>query len=149
MKRSWGWIFAGMAVVCLLCSLALEACRNPTSSFQKHSVARPRKLRSPLSYQSLRVLSGGLIRSRAGPQESLFTPDVSLRAEDLDPAGPLWVESRGPPGRYRDPGRAVRLSVAKVATAALIEKGKLRFRPEFSAGRPPALKVRGFATRFS
>ena len=149
MKPSWSWILAWIAVVCLLWSLGLQANMNPASRFEKHSVAWPRESRSPSSCQSLRVLSGGLIRSRAGPQEFFFTPDVLLRAEDLDSAGPPWLESRGPPGRYRDPGRPVGLSVAKVATAALIERGKLRLRPEFSGGSPPELKIQGFATRFS
>ena len=149
MKRSWGWIFAWIAVVCLLWSLALQASMNPASSFEKHSVAWPRESWSPSSCQSLRLLSGGWIRGRAGPQEFFFTPDVLLRAEDLDPVGPPWLESRGPPGRYRDLGRPVGLSVAKVATAALIERGKLCFHAEFSGGSPPELKIRGFATRFS
>jgi len=148
MKRSWGWMLAWI-VVCLLWSLALEASINPASKFEKHTVAWSTESRSPSSCQSRRLLSGGWIRSRAGPQEFFFTPDVLLHAEDLDPVGPPWLGSRGPPGKYRDLGRPVRLSVAKVATAARIDTDKLRFRPEFSAARPPASKVRGFATRFS
>jgi len=151
MKRSWGWIFAWIAVVCLLWSLALQASMNPASSFEKHSAAWPRQSRSPSSCQSQRLLSlsRGWIRGCAGPQEFFLTPDVLLRAEDLDPVGPPWLESRGPPGRYRDLGRPVGLSVTKVATAALTARGKLRFHPEFSGGSPPELKIRGFATRFS
>jgi hypothetical protein len=149
MKRSWGWIFTWIAVVCLLGSLALQASMNPVSNLEKHSVAWSTESRSASSCQSRRLLSGGWIRGRAGPQEFFFTPDVLLRAEDLDPVGPPWLESRGPPGRYRDLGRPVGLSVAKVATATLIEKGKLRFRPKFSGSRPRELKIRGFATRFS
>src|SRR5215469_16536546 len=118
----------------LLWSLGLQASMNPASSYEKHSVAWPRESRSPWSCQSLQVLSRGSIRGRAGPQEFFFTPDVFLRAEDLDPVGPPWHEYRGPPGRYRDPGRPVGLSVAKVATAAIIERGKLRSHPEFSGG---------------
>src|SRR5215470_16779735 len=149
MKRSWGWMLAWIAVVCLLWSLALEASINPASKFEKHTLAWSTESRSPSSCQSWRLLSGGWIRARAGPQEFFFTPDVLLRAEDLDPVGPPWLESRGPPGRYRDLGRPVGLSVTKVATAALTARGKLRFRPEFSGGSPPELKIRGFATRFS
>ena len=148
MKPSWGWIFAWIAVVCRLWSLVLPVSMNPASSFEQHSVW-PRESRSPLSCPSLRVLSEGWIRGRAGPQEFLFIPDVSLHAEDLDPEGPPWLQSRGPPGRYRDPGRPVGLSVAKVATAALKERDNLRLAPEFSAAGPPKLKVRGYATRFS
>jgi hypothetical protein len=149
MKPSWGWMLAWIAVVCLLWSLTAEASMNPASSFEIHSVAWPRESRSPLSCQSLQVLSEGWIRGRAGPQDFFFTTDVLLRAEDLDPTGPPWLDSRGPPGRYRDPGRPVGLSVAKVATAALKEKDNLRLGPEFSGGGPPKLKVRGYATRFS
>jgi hypothetical protein len=88
----------------------------------------------------MRVLRGGWIHSRAGPQEFLFTPDVSLRAEDLDPAGPPWLESRGPPGIYRDLGRPVGLAVAKVATAALIERSNYASAPNFPAVGRPNLK---------
>ena len=70
---------------------------NPASSFEIHSVAWPRESRSPLSCQGLRVLRESWIRGRAGPQEFFFTSDVSLRAEDLDPMGPPWLDSRGPP----------------------------------------------------
>jgi hypothetical protein len=148
MKRSWGWMLAAIAVVYLLWSLGLQASMNP-ASLEKHSVAWGRESRSPSSCLSLRVLSGSLIRAGAGPQEFFFTPEVLLRAEDLDPVSPPWFELRGPPGRYRDPGRPAGLSVAKVATATLIERGKLRLRPEFSAGRPPEFKIWGFSTRFS
>ena len=149
MKPSWGWIFAWIAVVCLLCSLTAETHMNPAHSFEKHSVAWSGESHSPSSYPSLRVLRKGWIRSPAGPQEFFFTPDVSSRAEDLDPMGPPWLESRGPPGIYRDLGRPIGLAIAKVATAALIERSKLRLRSEFSGGRPPEFKTWGFATCFS
>ena len=149
MKPSWGGMLAWIAVVSLLWSLTADASMNPASSFEIPSVAWPRESRSPSSGQCPRVLPAGWIHSRVGSQEFLFTPDVSLRAEDLDPAGPPWLDSRGPPGRYRDPGRPVGLSVAKVATAALKERDSLRLGPEFSGGGPPKLKVRGYATRFS
>ena len=149
MKPSWGWIFAWIAVVCLLRSLTAETHMNPARSFEKHSVAWSGESRSPSSYPSLRVLRKGWIRSPAAPQELFFTTDVLLRAEDLDPTGPPWLDSRGPPGRYRDPGRPVGLSVAIVATAALKERDNLRLGPEFSGGGPPKFKIRGYATRFS
>ena len=148
MKPSWGWIFAWIAVVCLLWSLTAETHMSPARSLATHSVAWPRESRSPTSYPNLRVLREGWIRG-AGPQDFFFTTDVLLRAEDLDPMGPPWLDSRGPPGRYRDPGRPVGLSVAKVATAALKERNNLRLGPEFSGGGPPKLKVRGYATCFS
>ena len=88
----------------------------------------------------MRVLRGGWIGSPAGPQEFFFTPDVSLRAEDLDPAGPPWLESRGPPGIYRALGRPVGLAVAKVAKAALIERSSYASAPNFPAGGRPTLK---------
>ena len=149
MKPSWGGMLAWIAVVCLLCSLTAETHMNPARSFEKHSVAWSGESRSPSSDPSLRILPKGWIRGRAGPQDFFFTTDVLLRAEDLDPTGPPWLDSRGPPGRYRDPGRPVGLSVAKVATAALKDRDNLRLGPEFSDGGPPKLKVRGYATRFS
>ena len=136
MKRSWGWILVWIIVVCLLRSLAVETSMKPASRLAKHSVAWSRESRSPSSCQSLRVLSGSLIRGRTGTQQ-FFTPDVLSRAEDLDPVGPPWWELRGPPGRYRDLVRPVGLPVAKVTTTALIKGGELRPRPEFSGGRPP------------
>ena len=147
-KRSWSWILAGIAVVCRLCSLGLQASLNPASSFEKHGMAWPRESRSPSSCQSLRVLSGGLLGSRAGPQEFFFTSDVLLRAEDLDPVGPPWLESRGPPSRYRDLGRPVGLG-RESPDGPLLARGKLRFHPEFSGGRPPAFKKWRFSTGFS
>ena len=139
MKPSRGWMLAWIAVVCLLWNLVLQASMNPASSFEKHSVW-PKESRSPSSCQSMRVLRGGWIHSRAGPQEFLFTPDVSLRAEDLDPAGPPWLESRGPPGIYRDLGRPIGLAVAKVATAAFIERSNYASAPNFPAVGRPNLK---------
>ena len=38
----------------------------------------------------------------------------------------------------------VGLATEKVATAALIERSKLRLRSEFSGGRPPEFKTWGF-----
>ena len=149
MKPSWGWIFAWIAVVCLLWSLTAETHINPARSFEKHSVAWSGESRSPSSYPSLRVLRKGWIRSRAGPQKFFFTSDGLLRAEHLDPEGPPWLESRGPPGRCRDLGRPVGLAVAKVATAALIERDKLRLRSEFSGGWQREFKTWGFSTGFS
>ena len=90
MKPSWGWIFAWIAVVCLLRSLVLQVSMTPASSFEQPSVW-PRESRSPLSCQSLRVLREGWIRGRVGPQDFFFTSDVLLRAEDLDPTGPPWL----------------------------------------------------------
>ena len=109
MKPSRGWMLAAIAVVCLLWSLTVKASMNPAASFEKHLIARPRESHSPSSCQSLRVLSGDLIRSIAGPQEFFFPPDVLLRAENLDPVGPPWLESHGPPSRYRHLGRPCRL----------------------------------------
>jgi hypothetical protein len=149
MKPSWGWIFACIAVVCLRWSLTVKASMNPARSCEKHSVAWSGESRSPSSGPSLRVLRKGWIRSRAGPQEFLFPPDVLLRAEDLDPAGPPWLESRGPPGIYRDLGRPVGLAIAKVATAALIERSNYASAPNFPAVGRPNFKTWGFATRFS
>lgn len=150
MKRSWGWILGAIFVVWLLCRLTLETSMKPASRFAKHSVAWSGESRSPSPCQRLLVLSVLWIRSVASPQEVFFTLDVLLRAEDLDSVGPpSGLEFRGPPGTYRDRGGPVRLSVAKVATEAEIGRGKLGLRPEFSSGWPPALKIRGFATRFS
>jgi hypothetical protein len=140
MKRSWVWVLAAIAVVCLLWSLTVKASRGPASSFEKHLVAQPRESHSPSSCQSLRVLSGGLLRSAAGPQEFFFTPDVLLRAANLDPVGP-WLESHGPPGRYRDPGRPCRAVSRERRDGSPHREGKLRLRPEFSDGRPPDLKI--------
>ena len=73
MKPSWGWIFAWIAVVCLLRSLVLQVSMTPASSFEQHSVW-PRESRSPLSCQSLRVLSEGWLRGRVGPQDFFSRP---------------------------------------------------------------------------
>ena len=137
MKRSWVGVLAAIAVLCLLWSLTVKARMNPGSSFEKHWVARPRESHSPSSGQSLRVLSGGFIRSAAGLQEFFFTPDVLWRAENLDPISSPWLESHGPPGRYRDPGRPCR---AVSRDGSPHRDGKLRLRSEFSDGPCPNLK---------
>src|SRR5215472_17754213 len=70
MKRSWVWVLAAIAVLCLLWSLTVKASMNPASSFH-----------SPSSGQSLRVLSGGLIRSGAGRAVSCESRDGSPHRE--------------------------------------------------------------------
>jgi hypothetical protein len=149
MKRSWVWVWAAIAVLCLLWSLTVKASLNPASSFEKHWVARPRESHSPSSCPSLRVLSGGLIRSAAGLQEFFFTPDVLLRAEDLDPAGPPWLDSRGPPGRYRDVGRPC-WAVSRESRDGS-PQGRVNYAsaPNFPAVGRPEFKTWGFATCFS
>ena len=52
MKRSWVWVLAAIAVVCLLGSLTVKASLNPASRFEKHWVARPRESHSPSSCQA-------------------------------------------------------------------------------------------------
>ena len=131
MKLRWGWILA-IAAVCLLWRLTADASMNPASSFEKHLVAWCGESRSPSSYESMRV-SEDWIHNRAGPQQLFLTPDVLLRTEDLDPEGPPWLESRGPPGKYRAPGRPGGLLVAKVATAALQRGINYPCRAEFPA----------------
>jgi hypothetical protein len=141
MKPNWGWMLAWIAVVCLLGSLTAEASRNPASSFEIHSVARPRESHSPSSCQSLRVLSGGLIRSTAGPQEFFFTPDVLLRPETVDSVGPPWLDSHGPPGRYRHLGRPCRAVSRESRDGSPHREGKLHLRPNFPPAGRPNLKI--------
>lgn len=118
MKLRLAWMLA-VAVVCLLWSLSAHASPNPAPSFDKHLVTWSADSCSPSSYPSLRVLRESWIHTRASPQNTYLTPDVSLRTEDLDPEGPPWLESHGPPGKYRAPGQPGELWVAKVATEAL------------------------------
>jgi hypothetical protein len=133
MKRSWGWILACLAGVCLLWSLGLQITIHPqSSSFEKHSVAWPREWRSLSSCRNLQVLHRGMRRIRAGPQEFFFAGDVFLGVEDVSPAGPPSLEYRGPPGRYGDPGRTVGLPVAMVAIAALDSGVNYGSHPGFS-----------------
>jgi len=141
MKRSWVWVLAAITVVCLLWSLTAETHMNPAHSFEKHSVAWSGESRSPSSCPSLRVLRGGLIRSPAGPQEFFFTPDVLLPAENLDPVGPPWLESHGPPGRYRHLGRPCRAVSTKVAMAARIGRVNYASAPNFPTAARPNLKI--------
>lgn len=143
MKLRWGWMLA-IAVVCLLWSLTTAASLNPAADFDKHLVAWSADSCSPSSYPSLPVLSEDRIRSRAGPQKIFLTPDVLLRTEVLGPEGPPWLESRGPPGKYRAPERPGGLLVAKVATAALQRGVNYPFSANFSARRPARNQNPGF-----
>jgi hypothetical protein len=74
---------------------------------------------------------------------------VSLRTDDLDPEGPPWLDSRGPPGKYRAPGHPGGLWVAKVATAALQRGLNYASPANFSGRRPPEIKIQRFAPAFS
>jgi hypothetical protein len=94
-----------MALLCLLWSVSLHA------SDHRHDRCRPKqaitwqqKSRSLASYENTRIVSRTSIRSRAGPQQVFFPPDVFLGVEDLGPVGPPWLEYRGPPDIYRDFG---------------------------------------------
>ena len=148
MKLCWGWMLA-IAVVCLLWSLSADASPNPAASFDKHLVTWSADSCSPSSYPSLRVLREHWIRTRAGPQNISLTPDVSLSTEDLDPEGRPWLESHGPPDKYRAPGQPGGLWVAKVATEALQRGVNYAATAEFFGGRTPAITIEGFSTRFS
>jgi len=50
-RRSWVWVLAAIAVVCLLWNLVLQASMNPASSFEKPTVW-PQESRSPSSCPS-------------------------------------------------------------------------------------------------
>ena len=112
MKRVWSLIWAWLAVVCLLLSLGLHALRiNPEKGFEKQSVvARQTESRSFSAPRNLQALSRTSLRNRDGPRECFFASDVFLRVEDLGPVGPPWLEYRGPPGRYWDPDRVLRVA---------------------------------------
>jgi hypothetical protein len=150
MKLRWGWMLA-IAMVCLLWSLSADASPNPAASFDQHLVTCSADSCSPssYSYSSLRVLREHWIRTRAGPQNISLSPDVSRRTEDLDPEGPPWLESHGPPGKYRAPGQPAGLWVAKVATEALQRGVNYAATAKFFGGRTPAITIEGFSTRFS
>jgi hypothetical protein len=141
MKHSWVWVLAAIAVVCLLWSLTVKASLNPASSFGKHLVARPRESHSPSSCQSMRVLRGVWIHSAAGPQEFFFTPDVLLRAENLDSVGPPWLQSHGPPGRYRDLGRSCRAVGRESCDGSPHERVNYSSAPNFPIAARPNLKI--------
>ena len=115
MKPSWGWLSTWIAVVCLLCSLGLQASMSPARDSEKHSLARLTDSPSPSPSLRILTLSGGWTRCRAGPHNFFSIPDVLFSAEDPDPAGPPWLESRGPPGKPRDPGPCVGGAAAKDA----------------------------------
>ena len=150
MKLRWGWMLA-TAVVCLLWSLIADTSLNPAASFDPHLVAWSADSCSPSSYPSLTVRSEDWIRTRAGPQNIFLTPDVSLslRTEDLDPEGPLWLESHGPPGKYWALGQPGGPRVAVIATEALQRGVNYLATVKFFGHRPPKIKIPGFATGFS
>jgi hypothetical protein len=141
MKLRWGCTLV-IAVVCLLWSATADASLNPAASFDHHLVAWSDSY-SPSSYPKLRALSGDWIRPRAGPPNIFLAPHVSLRTEDLDSEAPPWLESHGPPGRYRAPGYPVGLWVAKVARPRPSREGVNYAAPRnFSAAGRPKLKIR-------
>jgi len=131
MKQCWGGVLACMALLGLLWSLGLQArdlqpkcCEcNPAVTWQRESHSLFPCQNGWLSQTSA--------RTRAGPQESFFTPDVFFCVEDLNPVGPPWLEYRGPPGIYRSPWANLWLPVTMVAMAALIDRVKYASHPNF------------------
>jgi len=98
MKRWFGWVFAGWAVVGLLLSLVLQAGVN----HQLHARGdgsvdcwRESVLTSP---RALLGTSTELIHSRAGPLQSLAI-HYALTTMDV---GPSWLDTRSPPGAARE-----------------------------------------------
>jgi hypothetical protein len=119
MTRHWGWLLACFALRCLLFSLGLQITIHHENSFEwRHAAAWSRELRTLSGDEILQPTNRVLIQSRAGParpRESLPTPEVFFYAEDLHSGGPPWFEDRGPPDRYREPGRTARLPVTLAA----------------------------------
>ena len=118
MTRYWGWWLACLASLCLLLSLDLPVSIPHQNRFEWRHAAFPRQLRAPSWSEIRQLTSRALIRTRAGPAvsgEPLPVRDVFLNAENLRPGGPPWVEYRGPPDTYRDPGRPARLPVTLAA----------------------------------
>jgi hypothetical protein len=138
MKRSWSWIGIWLAGVCLLLVSVGRPTRLPLPGrFEKPSIAGRRESLGLPPCSSLRILSRGVLGSRAGPQEFFLAPDVFWWSEDLDPVGTPGFEYRGPPGRDGDLGAEARLLVAMVATAAPLEGVNSASTPNFPgvAGR--------------
>ena len=119
MTRYWGWRLACLASLCLLLSLVgLQVTIPHENNFERHAATSPRELRGLSRDEILQLTNRVLIQSRAGPahpRECLPVPEVFLYAEDLHPGSPPWFEDRGPPDRYRAPGRAARLPVMLAA----------------------------------
>jgi hypothetical protein len=96
MKRWLSFLFAWLGVVCLLLSLGLEASVHHERDVSwERSAGSWREFVSLSSCRILRVMSTEFIRSRAGPLESFLTSSVLLRAEEVGPAGPPWLDDRG------------------------------------------------------
>jgi hypothetical protein len=101
--RGLGWIVTWLGVVCLLLSLGLDAsAHHPPQVARNRSDQRSRALVSLSFYQiffpSFRSAGTKFIHSRAGPWEAFAAPNFFLRADDVDPAEPPWLEYGAPPG---------------------------------------------------
>jgi len=119
MRRCWGWILAWMTLLCLMWSVSLHARDHRHDRCRpKQAITWKQKSRPLASYENTRIVSRTSIRSRAGPQQIFFSPDVFLGVEDLDPVGPPWLEYRGPPHVHEKFGHSCGFSVAMVATGA-------------------------------
>lgn len=106
MKLTWEWIVTGLAAVCLLLILGGGARSD------HHLIAAARcgcsagVGRELLFLSPGRILPGAsstLIPSRAGPYQPVLTLDVFLLFPDAGPAGPPWLDERGPPGKFLGP----------------------------------------------
>jgi hypothetical protein len=146
MKRGLGWILAWLAVVCLLLSLGLEASVNHERYVAwERSVGRWREFVSFLSSRILRATSTQFIRSRAGPLESFLPPGVLLRADDVGPVGPPWLDYRGPPGACGRP----RVSSKAAGHAGSSKQGIEHASSRNSCRQWPKFETRSFSTGFS
>ena len=152
MKRSWIWIWIGLAEVCLLLASLGGPTRLPLPGrFEQPSIAGRRESLCFPSCSRLQILSlnRGVLGSRAGPQAFFLAPDGFWWVENLDRVGTPGFDYHGPPGGDGDLGAESRLLVAMVATAAPTEGVNPASTPNFPGCCRADLKIASFSTAFS
>lgn len=126
------WILAWLAVLCLLWSVGLETRALHQPQAANRSAGKSREVVSFASYRILPSLRTKFIPSRTSPPQPFFPPGFLLRflsAEDAGPAGPPWLNYRGPPVRAWRPRESYQ---ALVTPAALSKRVERCFLPEIS-----------------
>lgn len=138
------WILAWLGVVCLLLSLGLETIAHPQPQVTNRSA---KNLVSVSSHPILPGTSTKFTRgSRASPRARFSRPGLFLRADDVCPPGPAWLDSCGPP----DIGRGLSATLScwlsqqpkKVRTDCAFPQ---KFR-KFPTPTMPNSKTQGFVT---
>ena len=148
-KPLWSWIVIWLLAWCWLLIAGGEArlaIALPLLTSRACSVDAERESVTVFSSVRLSASTSRLIPSRAVPYRWVLTPCMLLRLPDVGPAGPPWLDERGPPDKFLGPWA----SCTAAGQGRQPKAGaRLPCHPEFSIGLTAKTKTEGFSTGFS